>query len=343
MDPTSPAPQPAAPSITDALNSADRISLADLPKILIDQLQSWLELAVRMLPNLVVALLLFVLAWFVARGAASLARRTLDRLSHNVEVNRLLEVVTRVSLTALGLFAALSVLNLDGVVTSLLAGVGVIGLALGFAFQDIAANFMSGVIMAISRPFKVGDLMKTGDFFGTVEGINLRTTLLRTPTGELVLIPNQQVYNNPLTNFTETDHRRVDLPVGVAYCDDLRGVKATVEQTLRGLSMADADRPVEVLYEGFGDSSINFQARFWIRARTQHDFLAARSEAIMSIKEALDAEGYTIPFPIRTLDFGAGVVGGERLDEVIDLRRQGGNGTAASSAARVSDAGSPST
>jgi len=304
--------------LTDALAAAP-IRFDELPQLLFDKLQSWLELLIAMLPNLVVALIIFVLFYVMSRAMASMLKRTVGRVSKNDSVNNLLVIVVRFGFIAVGLFLALGVLNLDRVVTSLLAGVGVVGLALGFAFQDIAANFMSGVIMAFSRPFDVGDLIETGDYFGVVEGIDLRTVRLRTLTGERVLIPNREVYNNPLVNFTETPDRRVDLNVGVAYGDDLELARKVAREAIEGLPMRDGSRPVDVFYEGFGDSSINFVARFWIEFRSQRDYLAARSEAVVRIKAALDENGLTIPFPIRTLDFGARAVGGVPMGEVLSL------------------------
>ncbi len=307
--------------VAEALAGAPRLELDELPFVLFDKLQSWLEVAVAMLPNLVAALIVFTFFWFLARGSAAVARRALSRISNNEGVNRLLVVIVRVALTSVGLFVALGMLNLDKVVTSLLAGVGVVGLALGFAFQDIAANFMSGVIMAVSRPFAVGDLVQTGDHFGIVEAIDLRTVHLRTVTGERVLIPNKDVYNNSLVNYTETPHRRVDVAVGVAYGDDLVTARDAAVQALETLPMRNQNRPVEVFYEGFGDSSIDFVARFWIEFSAQRDYLHARSEAVIALKRGLDAAGITIPFPIRTLDFGARAVGGESLSNELRDRQ----------------------
>lgn len=124
MNPTDASDAPTREGFREALDHADRFALADVPRILLEKVGSWLEFAVRMLPNVVIALVVLVAAWLVAKGIASVGRRTLDRFSHHREVNRLLEISLRVSVTALGMFVALSIVNLDGVVVSLLAGVG---------------------------------------------------------------------------------------------------------------------------------------------------------------------------------------------------------------------------
>lgn len=296
------------------------IKLENLLETLWTTLTDWLDSGVQMLPNLVLAVLVTAIAFVLADRIARLARGGLQRVTENRQVVGLAEILLRTFLRIAGLFAALAILNLDGVVTSLLAGVGVVGLALGFAFQDIAANFMSGVLMAIQRPFRVGDLIETQDYFGTVTSVDLRTTTVRTPKGEDVLLPNKDVLNNALVNFTRTPDRRVDVEVGVAYADDLRVARKAVVEALEGLEGRQQSRPVEVFFTGFGGSSIDLVARFWVGANAQRDFLSARSEAILTINDALAEAGCTIPFPIRTLDFGAGSVGGKRLDEVLPRR-----------------------
>ena len=214
-----------------------------------------------------------------------------------------------------GLFVALGVLGLDKTVTSLLAGVGIVGLALGFAFQDIAANFMSGLILSFRHPFRVGHLVQTQGFMGVVADISLRTTVLRQLTGEHVRIPNKDVLGNPLINFSAAGERRVDLEVGVSYGEDLERVREVALRAVESVAPRRQERPVELFYEGFGDSSIDFVVRFWIDFARQPDYLAARSAAVIAIKQAFDREGITIPFPIRTLDFAA--VGGTTLPDAL--------------------------
>ncbi|HYG64116.1 MAG TPA: mechanosensitive ion channel family protein [Thermoanaerobaculia bacterium] len=279
------------------------------------KVRSWIEALLLHLPNLVVAVLVLVGAWLVARAVRSLVHRFLHRVSHSDQVNRLVSQAVYIGIVAAGLFAALGILGLQKTVASLLAGAGIVGLALGFAFQDIAANLMAGIYLSVKRPFRHGHLIKTQDYFGTVERIHLRWTEMRTQQGQLVLIPNKQVFENPLMNYTTTGRRRVDLSVGVSYGDDLARVREVAIRALEEVSNRTPDRPVELFYEELGESSINFVVRFWIPFSQQRDYMAARSEAIERLKRAFDAEGITIPFPTRTLDFA--VKGGERLSEAL--------------------------
>lgn len=245
-------------------------------------------------------------------------RGTLDRVSDYRQVNNLVATLTYVAVMITGVFIALGVVNLDRTVATLLAGIGIVGLALGFAFQDIAANFIAGVMMAFRRPLLVGDVVETNDFIGVVHEVNVRTTIVRTFQGKHVLIPNKEVYGESLVNYSRSPDLRVDLECGIAYGDDLSEAEQIAMEALSSLEMRDKTRDVELLWESFGDSSINFVIRFWITYHVQTDFLHARSEAIKRLKTAFDENGITIPFPIRTLDFG--VVGGEKLNEVLPLR-----------------------
>lgn len=301
---------------------------------LVDKLEGWLEALILLLPNLVVAILIVVATVFVARLVRRGVKSVLNRTSSYEQVNRLLATIVYVIVFAVGTFIALGIVGADKAVTSLLAGAGILGLALGFAFQDLAANFIAGVLLSIRRPFVEGDLIETSDYMGTVVEVNLRSTRIRTFQGQIAIIPNASVFQNPVENYS-TGHRRVDLSCGVAYGDDLEQARTLALDAVKGLDFVDTDRPVDLYFNEFGDSSINFVLRYWIDFRGQTDFLTAQSEGIIAVKKAFDEGGITIPFPIRTLDFG--VVGGERLDEVLPQRFYEGNG--ADGRAPAADAG----
>ena len=168
----------------------------------VNKFASWLETAILLLPNLVGAFIVVFVFWWLARLTRGLVRNLLKRISDNRQIVGLLATLSYVGVMAVGAFVALGILNLDKTVTALLAGVGVIGLALGFAFQDLAANFMSGVLMAIRRPFEIDHVIETNGFMGMVEDISLRSTLLRTFQGQIVMLPNKEVFGNPLVNYS---------------------------------------------------------------------------------------------------------------------------------------------
>ncbi|HMJ12372.1 MAG TPA: mechanosensitive ion channel domain-containing protein, partial [Polyangiaceae bacterium] len=147
------------------------VNLNELTAKLFMKLRSWLEASVVMLPNAVLALLLVVLAVLVAKLVQKIVQRLVYRTSKNTAISELLGTLARFAVVILAVFFGLGLLNLNKTVTSLLAGVGVVGLALGFAFQDIAANFMSGFLMAIRRPFDIGDLVEVAGHKGRIKHI----------------------------------------------------------------------------------------------------------------------------------------------------------------------------
>ena len=283
--------------------------------LLLSKLERWMEHLILMLPNLFIALVILVITIFIARLFHKGTDKVLTRFSHSVALNNLISNLVYVTTLLIGIFFVLSVLNLDKTVTTMLGAVGIIGLALGFAFQDIAANFMSGVIIAVRKPFVVGDVVETNTYFGTIERINMRTTDIRKVTGELVKMPNRKIFENPLVNLTHYGIRRIDLDVRVSFAENLENVKEVVIGAVKDVKGQIETKEVEVMYKEFAEDSIKFEVRFWIQYHRQFDFNEARSQAIMKIKMAFDQNGITIPFPIRTLDFG--IKGGEKMSDQL--------------------------
>lgn len=284
--------------------------------LLARKLTGWGRAFILALPNFLLAVATVVAFWLLARAARNLVRRLLHRVSHSEQVTYLLAQMVYIGVLTAGTFVALGILGLQKTVASLLAGAGIVGLALGFAFQDIAANLMAGIYLSVRRPFRRGDLIKTQDFFGIVQEVNLRWTEILTQQGQLVLIPNKQVFENPIMNYTIRGSRRVDLTLGVSYGDDLEKVRQVALEAVAALPGRMPDRPVEMFYEELAESSVDFTIRFWIPFQAQKDYLAARSDAIIAIRKAFDAAGFQIPFPTRTLDFA--VRGGKTLTQALE-------------------------
>lgn len=291
------------------------MNISEAYDLVVGKLESWIDTAIQMLPNLAAAIIVLIVFYAVGK----IVRKTVSKLLHKTTDNKtiidLLETIVGVLIVGVGVFIALGILNLEGTVNKLLAGAGIIGLALGFAFQDIASNFISGVMLSIRHPFGIGDIIETNGFYGTVDKLNLRNTILKTPQGQVVYIPNKKVFDSPLQNFTKGFKRRIDLSCGVSYGDDLELAQNVAVRAIEELDGIDKNREVEFFYNEFGSSSINFVIRFWVNFRSNKDFWEAQSDAIMAIKKAFDENGIDIPFPIRTLDFG--IKGGEKLNTVL--------------------------
>jgi small conductance mechanosensitive channel len=215
----------------------------------------------------------------------------------------------------ISIFIVLNILNLSDAVTALLGTAGVIGLAVGLALQDPLMNLFSSVLMSVKAYYQVGDLIETNGFFGKIKEITLRSTIIALPDGQEVVIPNKDVLQNPLKNFSHNGRRRIEIVCGVSYEDDLEQVRKVAIDAIENCGMnINETKPVEVFFNEFGESSINFSLRFWKNVTAQKDYLSAKSEAIIALKKAFDENSISIPFPITTLDFG--VSGGLRIDEI---------------------------
>ncbi len=282
--------------------------------ILMGKFEHWLEALTAMLPNMAVAIIVLLVFYGIAQAVRIVSAKLFERFSDRGAISSLFSNVFYLITLSIGLIMALNVLHLQQTVTSLLAGAGIIGLAIGFAFQDITANFISGILLAFRKPIRVGDIIETKDFFGTVEKIDLRVTVIRTFQGLHVIIPNKDVFQSPVTNFTKTNDRRIDLEIGVSYAEDLDFVKEVAINSVAKLPYLLEDKEVQLVYNEFADSSINFTLMIWIRYPDEPGYLTAKSDAIMAVKKAFDENGITIPFPIRTLDFG--IKGGKTLSKM---------------------------
>jgi len=287
--------------------------------ILLDKLIDWTETAVEMLPNFVLAIIVLIAFVVLGRIIRNISSKLLNKSIQNQSLSSIISKLIYVAIISIGAFTALSLLNLDKTVSSLLAGAGILGLALGFAFQDIATNFIAGFFMAIKRPFKIGQVIHCEGHSGIINRIGIRTTEITSFQGQEVIIPNKLLFQNPLINDSENIYKRIDLNVGVSYGEDLERVREIAIDSVKNIPNINKDKDIDLVYLAFGSSSIDFRIMIWVEFKNQLEFLKSQSEAIISIKKAFDKEDIMIPFPIRTLDFG--IKGGEKLNEVIDLHK----------------------
>ena len=290
---------------------------------LTEKLGSWLDTIVLQLPNLLIAILVGVVAYFLSTYVRKFAVKTTNKFTQNKTVLNLISNLTAVIFSIFVLFTILNIFDLGSTINKILATAGVLGLAVGLALQDPMNNLFSGVFMSVRELYKIGDLIETNGYFGTILDIDLRATKILQPTGQEVIIPNKDVVQNPLKNYTITGQRRVDIACGVSYGDDLDKVEGLVLNAIKENLDYIESKPVDIVYNEFGDSSINFIARFWINNVGQTDFLMAQSSAIKAIKKSFDANDIMIPFPITTLDFG--IKGGVQLKDMLTIKSTNNN------------------
>ncbi|MGK2863766.1 MAG: mechanosensitive ion channel family protein [Chitinophagaceae bacterium] len=283
-------------------------------QLVTEKLSGWIQELIRLLPNILLATLVLVLGIFVARKIKQFSVKLINRISGNSTLNTLFGSIVHIFFIGIVLFAVLSILGFDKAVTSVLAGIGILGLGLALAFQDIAANFISGIFISFRKPFHIGDIVKIGDYMGKVREINLRDTVLLTFQGQIVILPNKDVFQNPIENYSMLGKRRLDLVVGVSYGEDLEKVRTITLDAVKDIEGLNKEDETTMYYQEFADSSINYIIRLWISSPEQAAYWHVSNQAVMRIKKAYDNNNITIPFPIRTLDFG--IKGGVPLNEV---------------------------
>jgi small-conductance mechanosensitive channel len=278
-------------------------NLQNVYKIIVGTLDEWLVSALENLPNLIVAILVFCIFFYLSYLTRQAIRKLLNQVFDAPQISSLFSSIARVVVICIGGFIALETLGLSGTVTSLLAGAGIIGLAIGFAFQDMTENFIAGVAMGIRKPFKIGDVIKSDKIFGTVQAINLRNTIVETFFGQHEIVPNKHLFRNVVTNFNATRKRRIEIVVGIPYAQDIEEAASVITDAIKSLDLVvDKDDSV-VFADEFGASSVNLKVWYWIDYPGAVGYIEARHAGFVAIKNALDSANITIPFPIRTLEF----------------------------------------
>lgn len=250
------------------------------------------------LPLVAVALVLVGLGLVVARWAARGTQRALGRTRAAPMAVSLVGRLVRLFLIIAAILLALAVAGVP--IGPALAGLGVAGIAVALAMQSILENFIAGLILLARKPFRGGDQIATNDLEGTVEEIDLRVTRLRSYDGEILLIPNIEVFRSPITNFTRTGARRMHLLVGVDYRDDHDAAREVIRAAVAGVEGVHESPPPEVWLTELGDSSVDFELVYWTDPQRTPS-RRVQDRVLADVKRAIADAGMTIPWPIRTL------------------------------------------
>jgi len=261
-------------------------------------LQELLADFLAFLPNLLVSLVIFVVSLYLAGLLTKIVRKAMELRNSDPEITMLISQITRWTILILGVVIALGQIGFD--LTAFLAGVGILGFTVGFALQDVSKNFVSGLLLLLEQPFDIGDTIEIGEYIGTVGNVDIRATEIYTFDGQNVLIPNGDVFTSPIKNYSRYKKRRADIKIGVAYGSDLDFVKETTLEVLAAIEGIIDDPAPFVLFNNFGESSINSTAYFWVDA-TKADFSKVRDTAIIRINNDFVEKGIDMPFPTRTV------------------------------------------
>ena len=256
--------------------------------------------AIAVLPGLVLAVIVLLLtrsfAKLVRRATTKIANKALNSLS----LQTLLVQTGYVAAWATGILLACILAFPNVGVADLIALLGLGSVAIGFAFQDIFKNFLSGVLLLLQEPFSLRDEIVVEGFEGTVEEIALRATSIRTYTGEIVVVPNSVVFTSPVRVKTAKPQRRTDLAIGVDYNTPLQMAVDTLLAAVNSVEEVRSMPSAEVDIVEFGDSSINMLVRYWTVPQ-QKSVRRVQTQVVLALKQACDAADISIPYPIRTV------------------------------------------
>ncbi len=253
---------------------------------------------INFLPKLIAALVVLVATLLIANLAAKWVSNKSVSRGMKAETARLLGNVVRWAILIPGFIVALE--QVDFNVTGFLAGLGVAGFTIGFALQDISKNFISGILILLRQPFRIGDAVELSGYEGKVTDITLRDTVVQTWDGEVVILPNATVYAEPIKNFSGLKHRRRTLKLGVGYEVDLRTAQEHILAAVKSVDGVSADPEPMVLSKEFGPSEVVLNVYFWVD-QTQYSMLKVPSDVIQAIKIASEREKIRIPYPIQIM------------------------------------------
>ena len=268
-----------------------------LPDLGIDWAETWTLIqttGVDLGINLVTALVIFFVGKWIVGMVIKGMMKAMQKGDLDITLRRFIGNLAR---TLLMLFVIIAAINALGVQTaSLIALVGAAGLAVGLALQGSLANFAAGVLIVLFRPYKVGDWIEGGGVSGSVEEVQILTTVLKTGDNKRVIIPNSQIMGTTITNYSANDTRRVDLVVGVSYSDDLDKVRKELQDLVNADERILKDPAVTIAVSELADSSVNFVLRPWVNTA---DYWAVYFDLTERVKKRFDEVGISIPFPQR--------------------------------------------
>ena len=264
---------------------------------LLDQVSAYYQSIVALMPKLVLGIIIILVFWYLSslfkRWSGKWLRLRMDDPLLAVFLSRLVKA----TFLTIGLLAFLQVVGLGKAAGSLLAGAGISAFVIGFAFKDIGENFLAGILMAFKRPFRIGDVIESGDIKGTIIGLSLRDTQVKTFDGKDVYIPNGMILKNPIINYTIDGFLRQEFDVGLDYGSDIsQAIKVILGTLAKVPGILQKEKAPSVLISELGSSSLNLKAYYWLDTFDHNvSGLEVKNQAVERTLLALDAAGFNLP------------------------------------------------
>ncbi|QEG00227.1 Small-conductance mechanosensitive channel [Stieleria maiorica] len=295
---------------SDVVAVVNRVKVAERPlwnfSPAIESVKQLSREATSVLPLIIVAIFIGIVAYFAARLAARATRYVSRRRIESGLLRQVGGNAVGVLVFLIGLYLALRVSGLTRLAVTLLGGTGLVGLALGFAFRDIAENYLASILLSLNHPFRVGDLIEVEGTLGYVRKVTTRGTVLNTMEGNQVQLPNSTVYKGKIINYTATPLVRKDFSVGIGFDDSVVEAQAILMGVLREhIAVVEDPAPV-VVVESLGSATVNLRAYYWMDQQ-QHSVFKVTSSVIRQAKQHLTEAKITMPDEARELVFPQGV------------------------------------
>ncbi len=255
----------------------------------------------QMLPKILSAIVVLIVFYVLGRVFNRVIGGRIERLWRDNILSRFLAEVGKWSLYMMGVIIALNFIGFGGIASSLLAGAGVSAIIVGFAFKDIGENFLAGILLALNRPFEVGDIIDVGGYKGTIKDLDIRTTHIRTGDGRDVYIPNATIVKNPLVNYTIDGNLRTSFVIGIAPESDIDNVRSLIIGYLYQKEHVLNDPRPNVIVKELGEFTVDMEVMFWFDVLANKEFAdahlgnAIRSKVITDVKVLLDDHGVSMP------------------------------------------------
>ena len=281
---------------------------------LIDQLNTMGTEFIRLLPSLAIAIIIVIVTAIIAKFAVNMADKAIGKTDLRASLRTLVQTLVKLGVWILGLLIAAIVVFPGLTVGSLIAGLGIGAVAIGFAFQDIFENFLAGVLIMVREKMRIGDVIECEGIIGKVEHITLRETHIRKLSGEVTVVPNSILFKNPVEILTDKDQRRHDVVIGVSYDTDLDEAAEVIRKAVTGIEEVDEAKGVDIFAQEFNSSSVDFLVRWW-SGSTPRAGWESKDKVVRAIKRGLDDAGIEIPFPYITHTFKERVPMGEKTGE----------------------------
>ncbi|MEG4107909.1 mechanosensitive ion channel family protein [Microcoleus sp. S13_C5] len=267
------------------------------------KIQAMTNSLIALLPNLVLALIVFAIFWFAAVAFKSVVKRLTRRHRQARNLGLVLGRLSQGVVILIGLFVALSIVIPSFKAGDLVQLLGISGVAIGFAFRDILQNFLAGILILLTEPFQIDDQIVFKNFEGTVEEIQTRATTIRTYDGRRVVIPNSELFTNSVTVNTSWEKRRLQYDVGIGYGDDIDRVKQLIMEAIANLEDVLKEPAPDALVMELAESTVNIRVRWWINPPRRAEALDTRDKILTAIKNKLTANGIDLPFPTQQILF----------------------------------------